>query len=61
MDNHKAQLPGRGVSGSIAQGFVDMTRARNEGMDGVGARAIAREPTNFRQWCAEELKPQVVG
>ncbi len=58
FDALKAQLLGRGSSGSFAQGFVDMMRAKNEGMDNVAERtAESRTPTSFRQWCEEELRP----
>ena len=58
----KAQLLGRGTSESFAQGYVDMMRAKNEGMDNAAERmAKSRSPTTFRQWCADVLKPAVLG
>lgn len=60
FDAFKAQLLGGGVSGSFAQGYVDMMRAKDEGMDIVAERkAEARTPTSFREWCETELKPVV--
>ena len=54
----KARLRERGVSESFAQGYVEMMRAKNEGMDNVAERAFAvAAPTSFRQWCELEFKP----
>ena len=62
LDGFKAQLMGRGMPEPFAQGYVDMMRAKNEGMDNVAGRdAPGRTPTTFRQWCEEELKPAVLG
>lgn len=62
FDALKGQTLGRGASESFAQGYVDMMRAKNEGMDNVAERtAETRTPTTFRRWCEEELKPAVVG
>ena len=58
----KAQMLGLGASESFAQGYVDMFRAKNEGMDNVATRtAETGTPTTFRQWCEEALKPAVLG
>ncbi len=62
FDRSKAQLLERGMSEAFAQGYVDMMRAKNEGMDNVTARTTANTgPTTFRQWAEEELKPAVLG
>ena len=62
FDAFKAQLMGRGMTDAFAQGYVDMLRAKNEGMDDVAPRSAAIVgPTRFRQWAAEELKPAVLG
>lgn len=62
FDDLKQQFLGRGASESFAQGYVDMFRAKDEGMDNVAERdANSRTPTTFRQWCEEELKPAVLG
>ena len=56
----KAQLMERGMSEAFAQGYVDMMRAKNEGMDNATPRTPADTgPTTFRQWAEEELKPRV--
>ncbi len=62
FDAFKAQLMARGLTDAFAQGYVDMLRAKNEGMDNVAPRASAIiGPTSFRQWAEEELKPVVLG
>ena len=62
FDAFKEQLAGRGMSKSFAQGYVDMMRAKDEGMD-IQAEHTAdtRTPTTFRQWCETELKPALAG
>ena len=53
----KAQFLGRGASESFAQGYVDMYRAKNEGMDNTAvSRVAARTTTNFRSWCEKVLR-----
>ena len=62
FDSFKAQLLERGTSKTFAQGYVDMMRAKNEGMDNAIPRTPANTgPTTFRQWAEEELKPAVLG
>ena len=52
------RLASFGMSESFVRGFVEMMRAKNEGMDVAGERgATSRTPTTFRQWCEEELEP----
>ncbi len=61
FDTLKAQLLGRGMSESFAQGYVDMMRAKDEGMDNVTSRTPeTATPTSFRQWCEQELRPAVL-
>lgn len=58
FDQFKQQFLGRGASESFAQGYVDMYRAKNEGMDNVAARkAERRTRITFRQWAEHGLKP----
>lgn len=55
-------LVGGGTSEAMAQAMVDMARAKDDGLD--NARERTREnttPTSFRQWCAEVLRPAVLG
>ena len=57
-DVYKTQAVARGLTSAFAQGYVDMLRAKEEGMDNVASRATAIiGPTSFRQWAGEELKP----
>lgn len=61
-DAYKAEAVARGLTEAFAQGFVDMLRAKQEGMDNVAPRSTAIiGPTSFRQWAEEELKPVVTG
>ncbi len=61
FDDFKAQLMKRGMTEAFAQGYVNMLRAKNEGMDNAAPRASAIiGSTNFRQWAEEELVPAVI-
>lgn len=54
---YKEAAMARGLTEAFAQGYVDMLRAKEEGMDNVASRATAIiGPTGFRQWAEEELK-----
>ncbi len=58
FDGFKAQLMGRGMGDEFATGYVDMMRAKNEGMANVAARLPDNTgPTTLRQWAEVELKP----
>jgi hypothetical protein len=47
---------------AMAQGMTDMAAAKNEGLDNAEPRNPENTtPTSFRQWCAEVLKPAVIG
>ena len=62
FEDAKAQLLGHGMSEAFAQGYVDMMRAKNEGMDNVVRRTPETTgPTSFHRWAEEELKPLVLG
>ena len=55
---YKEAAIARGLTDAFAQGFVDMLRAKEEGMDNVASRATGIiGPTSFRQWVEEELQP----
>ncbi len=59
---YKEAAMARGLTNAFAQGFVDMLRAKEEGMDNVASRdAAIIGPTSFRQWIEEELQPALVG
>ncbi len=60
FDAFQARLAQRGVSPSFQKGYVDMMRAKNEGMDN-DARRGAAAATTYRQWCEDVLKPAMVG
>ena len=58
FDGFKKQLMERGMSEAFAQGYVEMMRAKNEGMDSMVVRSSdSTGPTTFRQWAENELKP----
>ena len=60
-ESYKAAAMARGLTDAFAQGFVDMLRAKEEGMDNAASRASAIiGPTTFRQWVEQELKPVIV-
>lgn len=60
-DQFRGQFLGRGASESFAQGYVDMYRAKAEGMDNAAAEhATGRVPTTFRRWAEETLKPALI-
>lgn len=59
---YKEAAMARGLTDAFAQGYVDMLRAKEEGMDNVASRATAIiGPTSFRQWVEEELQPALGG
>jgi uncharacterized protein YbjT (DUF2867 family) len=54
------QFIGRGASPSFAQGYVDMYRAKQDGIDNVVERTPANTGvTSFRQFCEQVLKPAI--
>lgn len=62
FDAFKESLLRRGMSKSFAQGYVDMMRAKDEGMDNQAYRTFNKiVSTTFRKWCEEELKPAITG
>lgn len=59
---YKARLLGFGMSEAMAEGMRAMMAAKDAGLDNAEPRtAESTSPTSFRQWCAEVLKPAVVG
>jgi uncharacterized protein YbjT (DUF2867 family) len=58
FEDFRAQLLRRGVHPSVADGYVAMMRAKNEGMDGT-AQPRERTTTSFRLWCETALAPAV--
>jgi uncharacterized protein YbjT (DUF2867 family) len=57
-EQFKQQFLDRGTSESVAQGYVDMYRAKGEGIDNVAARTPENTGyTSFRAFCEQNLKP----
>jgi uncharacterized protein YbjT (DUF2867 family) len=57
----KAGLEANGASPAFTQGYVDMMRAKNDGMDNAEQRTpLSTTPTSFRQWCEQVLRPAVL-
>ena len=62
IDAFRATLTGRGMSGAMVAGMVDIMVAKDEGLDNMVPRTPeTTTPTSFRQWCEEVLKPAVQG
>ncbi|WP_411146207.1 NAD(P)H-binding protein [Streptomyces sp. x-80] len=60
LDDFRAALAGRGTGDAFVQGYVDMMRAKNNGLDdGVPRTRQTASPTTFREWCEEVLQPAV--
>lgn len=60
LDQLAAGLAGAGMSDAFVQGYVDMMRAKDNGLDdGVPRTPETRSPTSFRQWCERVLRPVV--
>ena len=58
FDGLESQLRAAGMNSDFVHAYVDMLRAKNEGMDNVAPRASAIiGATSFRQWVENELKP----
>lgn len=60
MDQFGGFMRSTGASEGMAQAYVEMLTAKNEGMDTM-ERTERRDltPTTFRQWCERELKRNV--
>jgi len=57
-EQFKQQFLDRGTSESVAQGYVDMYRAKDEGIDNVAMRTPDNTgSTSFRAFCEQNLKP----
>ncbi|MFF9110358.1 NAD(P)H-binding protein [Streptomyces sp. NPDC014805] len=62
LEDVRAGLLARGAGHEVAQAYVDMVRAKEEGLDGGVPRTPANAGrTTFRQWCEEVLEPAVRG
>ncbi|MFI9082193.1 NAD(P)H-binding protein [Streptomyces sioyaensis] len=60
LDEFRTSLAGHGLGDALVQGYLDMMRAKDEGLDG-GVRRTPQtaSPTTFREWCEQVLKPAV--
>jgi uncharacterized protein YbjT (DUF2867 family) len=59
--DYKARMMQFGMSEAMAQGLLDMSLAKDAGLDNAVPRtAQASTPTSFRQWCQDVLKPAVL-
>ncbi|WP_448662471.1 NAD(P)H-binding protein [Sphingomonas sp. CJ20] len=57
-DEFKRQFLDRGASGSVAQGYVDMYRSKDEGIDNVAIRRPeSTGVTRFRDFCRSVIAP----
>lgn len=57
-DGFKQQFLDRGTSESVAQGYVDMYRAKEQGMDNVAVRRPENAgETSFRNFCERVIVP----
>ncbi|MFF7993315.1 NAD(P)H-binding protein [Kitasatospora xanthocidica] len=60
LDDFRAALTGQGATDAFVEGYVDMMRAKEDGLDaGVERTPRTASPTGFRQWCEEVLTPAV--
>jgi uncharacterized protein YbjT (DUF2867 family) len=60
LDDFRAALAGHGIGDALVQGYVDMMRSKDDGLDdGVQRTPRTGSPTTFREWCEEVLKPVV--
>ncbi|MFI1620096.1 NAD(P)H-binding protein [Streptomyces lydicus] len=60
LDAFGTALAGRGLGDALVQGYLDMMRAKDDGLDeGVRRTPQTASPTTFREWCEQVLKPAV--
>ncbi|MEU9119948.1 NAD(P)H-binding protein [Streptomyces sp. NPDC048506] len=60
LDAFGTSLAGHGTGDALVQGYLDMMRAKDEGLDdGVRRTPQTASPTTFREWCEQVLKPAV--
>ncbi|WP_405407182.1 NAD(P)H-binding protein [Streptomyces decoyicus] len=60
LDDFRAALAGRGIGDALVEGYLDMMRSKDHGLDdGVPRTPQTASPTTFREWCEEVLKPAV--
>jgi uncharacterized protein YbjT (DUF2867 family) len=60
MIQFRQMMRDSGASEGMAQAYVDMLTAKNEGMDRLVTPASRHDtPTPFRKWCEDELRPLI--
>lgn len=62
MEHFRQMMRDLGASDGMAQAYVEMLTAKNEGMDHLVTPASRHDtPTTFRTWCEDELLPLIAG
>ncbi|WP_030560020.1 NAD(P)H-binding protein [Streptomyces aureocirculatus] len=62
FDELRTTLVAHGLDEAFVDGIVEMKQAKDQGLDaGVTRAPDNATPTTFDQWCAEVLKPAVLG
>lgn len=62
FEAYRARFIEFGMSEAMAQGMTDMAFAKDQGLDNAEPRTPENTtPTSFQEWCAEVLKPAVLG
>lgn len=62
FEAYRARLEQNGMSPVMAQGMVDMMKAKNAGLDNAEPRTPeSSSPTSFRQFCEEVMRPAILG
>ncbi|MEU9101020.1 NAD(P)H-binding protein [Streptomyces sp. NPDC048361] len=60
LDDFSAALAASGVGSAFVEGYLDMMRSKDAGLDaGVQRTRHTTSPTTFRAWCEQILKPAV--
>ncbi len=62
MEHFRQMMRDFGTSDGMAQAYVEMLTAKNEGMDHLVTPPSRQDtPTTFRTWCETELRPLISG
>lgn len=60
VEDFGGMMRGIGATDGMAQGYVEMMTAKNEGMDNAACpKDRSATPTTFRNWCETELRPSI--
>ncbi len=61
LEDFGGMMRAMGATEGMAHGYVDMMKAKNEGMDNAACSADrSATPTTFRTWCEAELRSIVL-